>query len=83
MMYATVIVQVFAVLFQLKAASSSSNETASGEAQMVSAAFFSCLEQHMEQMGYVLLRPAENSKYASTRDYLQEWEQDEKDAGLL
>jgi hypothetical protein len=45
--------------------------------------FFSLVEQNLEDMGYLLLKPTGNSKSASTNAYLREWEEDEKDAGLL
>jgi hypothetical protein len=51
--------------------------------QIIETAFFDLLEQHLEQMGYLLLAPLGNSKYAATKDYLLEWEQDEQEAGLL
>jgi hypothetical protein len=31
----------------------------------------------------LLLKPKEESKYAAIKAYLSEWEEDEKDAGLL
>ena len=51
--------------------------------QAIETAFFNLLEKNIEQMGYLLLSPLENSKYAATKDYLFEWEQDEHEAGLL
>jgi hypothetical protein len=51
--------------------------------QQVTAAFFDLLENHLDAMGYVLLKPRGNAGYAAVHDYLSEWEQDEADAGLL
>ena len=51
--------------------------------QDVEKAFFILLEKHIEKMGYLFLKPPGKSKYASTREYLLEWEEDEKEAGLL
>ena len=51
--------------------------------QDVENAFFNLLEKDLEKMGYLLLRPLDKSKYAATRDTLLEWEEDERDAGLL
>ncbi len=51
--------------------------------QTIEKAFFNLLEKHLEKMGYLLLTPLGNSKYASTKDYLLEWETDEREAGLL
>ncbi len=51
-------------------------------AEMIEAAFFKCLETQIDQLGYLLLKPRETSKYASIQAYLAEWEKDEKDAGL-
>lgn len=51
--------------------------------QQVAAAFFALLENHLDAMGYVLLKPRGNARYAAIHDYLSEWEQDEADAGLL
>ncbi len=45
--------------------------------------FFSLLEKNLEKMGYVLLKPVGNSTVAFIKAYLLEWEQDEKEAGLL
>ncbi|MCF8090991.1 MAG: hypothetical protein K9K40_00845 [Desulfotignum sp.] len=53
------------------------------EKQQVTAAFFTLLENHLETMGYVLLKPRGSSKYAAIHKYLSEWEADESDAGLL
>lgn len=54
-----------------------------GPAQKVEAGFFRLLEQELELMGYVLLKPVKNAKSADIRDYLEEWEEDEKDAGMI
>jgi len=51
--------------------------------QNIEKAFFNLLETQLEKMGYLLLSPRANSKYASTKDYLLEWEEDEKEAGLF
>lgn len=53
------------------------------EKQTIEKAFFSLLEKNLEKMGYLLLKPLGKSKYASTKDYLVEWEKDEKEAGLI
>ena len=53
------------------------------EGGKVEAGFFSLLEEELENMGYVLLKPFQNAKSAYIRDYLEEWEEDEKDAGLM
>ncbi|MFU8768288.1 MAG: hypothetical protein ACNA7H_00995 [Desulfotignum sp.] len=53
------------------------------EKQQVPAAFFSLLENHLESMGYLLLKPRGKSRYAAIEKYLSEWEADEADAGLL
>ena len=55
----------------------------SNETQEVEMAFFRLLEREMEKMGYLLLKPSGKSDWASTHDYLSEWEEDERDAGLL
>ncbi len=44
--------------------------------------FFTLLEQQIEKMGYVLIGPRGKSRFASTRAYLEEWGEDEADAGL-
>ncbi len=51
--------------------------------KMVETAFFQCLENSMDQLGYQLLKPRDSSKYAAIKTYLSEWEEDEQDAGLL
>ncbi len=53
------------------------------EKENVETAFFILLEQNLEDMGYVLLKPVGKSKFASANAYLREWEEDEKEAGLL
>jgi hypothetical protein len=56
----------------------------SGNASLqVAAAFFTLLEAHLPAMGYVLLKPRGNARYAAIQDYVSEWEEDEADAGLL
>ncbi len=49
----------------------------------VEAAFFSLLEKGLEQMGYRLLAPRGKTRNAVIRDYVEEWEEDERDAGIL
>ncbi len=51
--------------------------------QDVEKAFFNLLEKEVAKIGYLLLKPLGKSKYASTKDYLLEWEEDEKEAGLI
>ncbi|MCP4022417.1 MAG: hypothetical protein GY729_11285 [Desulfobacteraceae bacterium] len=51
--------------------------------EKVLSAFFKSLETNIGQLGYLLLKPRENSKFAAVQAYLKEWELDEKDAGLL
>ena len=53
------------------------------EAGQVEEAFFQCLEAQIELLGYLLLKPRDSSKYAAIQKYLAEWEEDEKEAGLL
>ncbi len=53
------------------------------DAQDVEDAFFECLETQIEKMGYTLLRPQGQFKYAATKKYLEEWEEDDIDAGLI
>lgn len=53
------------------------------EAEKIEKGFFSLLEKDLEKMGYVLLKPAGKSKYAVTRAYLKEWEEDEQEAGIF
>lgn len=56
---------------------------ASEEKTAMEKGFFSLLEKDLENMGYVLLKPQGNAKFASIKEYLSEWEKDEEDAGLL
>jgi len=49
----------------------------------VETAFFFLLEESLDNMGYVWLCPAGKSKFAAIRKYVDEWEEDEADAGLL
>ena len=51
--------------------------------ESVEAAFFQLLEKDLEQMGYVLFSPRGKSRSAVIREYLEEWEEDEKDAGMI
>lgn len=53
------------------------------DAGNIESAFFQCLEHSIEQIGYLLFKPAGKSKYAAVQKYLSEWERDDKDAGLL
>ncbi len=53
------------------------------DAGNIESAFFQCLEESIEEIGYLLFKPAGKSKYAAVQKYLSEWEQDDKDAGLL
>ena len=48
----------------------------------VEAAFFNLLGRQMETMGYLLLEPRGNSKSAAIAAYLEEWEEDDADAGI-
>ncbi|MCG8641604.1 MAG: hypothetical protein MI862_17875 [Desulfobacterales bacterium] len=52
------------------------------DAAAVENAFFNCLANRMDQLGYLLLAPAGQSKYASIQSYLSEWEADDREAGL-
>ena len=49
----------------------------------VESAFFSLVEKEIETMGYILIVPKGKSRVASTRYYLEEWEADERDAGII
>ena len=49
----------------------------------VEKAFFHCLANCVEQLGYFLFKPIGNSKYADIIKYLTEWEEDDQEAGLL
>jgi hypothetical protein len=53
------------------------------EPKLVETTFFQCLENCIDQLGYLLLKPQGSSKNAAITTYLSEWEEDEKDAGLL
>ena len=46
-------------------------------------AFFSLLERQLDGMGYVWLTPRGNAKTAFLHEYLEDWRQDEEEAGLL
>ena len=46
-------------------------------------AFFSLLERQLDCMGYVWLTPRGNATVAFIHEYLEEWHQDEEEAGLL
>jgi len=59
------------------------SEKQGSEKQDVEKAFFVLLEQNLGDMGYILLKPVGTSKFASADAYLREWEEDEKEAGLL
>lgn len=49
----------------------------------VEKAFFNCLADCTEQLGYLLFKPLGNSKVADIKKYLTEWEEDDLDAGLV
>lgn len=51
--------------------------------EFVEKAFMRSLADCVEQMGYLLFKPRGNSKYADIKNYLTEWEEDDRDAGLL
>jgi hypothetical protein len=51
--------------------------------EQVEDAFFNGLEKRIEGLGYILLKPAGSSKHAVVKDYLDEWEKDEQEAGFL
>ena len=53
------------------------------DAGAVEAAFFSALVLEIDRLGYLLLKPEKGSAHASVTAYLDEWEEDEADAGLL
>ncbi|MBC8441414.1 MAG: hypothetical protein H8D87_17210 [Deltaproteobacteria bacterium] len=53
------------------------------EPKLVETTFFQCLENCIDQLGYLLLKPQGSSKNAAITTYLSEWEEDERDAGLL
>lgn len=48
----------------------------------MTAVFFKGLKLSLEQLGYRLLSPRENSKFAAVHTYLKEWEEDESEAGI-
>lgn len=52
-------------------------------AAAVEQAFFVCLKKEIWQLGYLLFKPVKGAKRAAVQSYLKEWEQDERDAGLL
>ncbi len=52
-------------------------------AKQIETAFFECLSTEIEIIGYLLLKPEGSSKYAAVRTYLENWENDEKEAGLF
>lgn len=49
----------------------------------VEKAFFHCLSNCTDQLGYLLFKPIKNSKTADMKKYLTEWEEDDQDAGLI
>ncbi len=51
--------------------------------EFVEKAFFNCLADCVEQLGYRLFKPCGNSKFADIKKYLTEWEKDDQDSGLL
>ncbi len=53
------------------------------EVQDVEDAFFECLETQIENIGYRLLRPLGQFKFAAIKKYLEEWKKDDKEAGLI
>ena len=53
------------------------------DSKLVETTFFQCLENCIDQLGYLLLKPQVSSKYVAIKTYLSEWEEDEQDAGLL
>lgn len=55
------------------------------EKQAVEKAFFELLEQGLETMGYLLLKPqgkSNDASHAAIDTYLSEWEEDDREAGL-
>ncbi len=50
---------------------------------IIETAFFESLEVNIGDLGYTLLKPAKGSKSAAIQAYVKEWEEDEKDAGIL
>lgn len=57
-------------------------EAEQADAAAVKTVFFRLLADSLGDMGYTLLKPRENSKWASVHAYLKEWETDDADAGL-
>lgn len=54
------------------------------DAAAVEGAFFKCFASEIADMGYLLFSPAEGKKRAAGLNaYLNEWEEDEKEAGLF
>ncbi len=56
------------------------------EKQAVEKAFFQLLEQELETMGYLLLKPhgkSSDASHAAIDTYLSEWEEDDREAGLF
>lgn len=48
----------------------------------VEKAFFSLIGRQLDEMGYVMFGPRGKSRSAAIQSYLEEWEEDEADAGL-
>ncbi|MCP4671797.1 MAG: hypothetical protein GY857_10890 [Desulfobacula sp.] len=59
------------------------NNKKNADANTIEAAFFKCLENSIEKMGYLLFKPENRSKHAGIKKYLFEWEQDDREAGVL
>ncbi len=53
------------------------------DANTIEAAFFHCLENSIEQIGYLLFKPETGSKYAGIKKFLLDWEHDDREAGVL
>lgn len=53
------------------------------DADMIEKAFFINLANCIEELGYRILAPQGKAKNASIHSYLKEWEEDDKEAGLL
>ncbi len=51
--------------------------------KFVEKAFINCLAGCAGQIGYLLFKPGENSRYADIKEYLTEWEEDDQDAGVI
>lgn len=45
--------------------------------------FFYCLEKNIQAFGYTLLSPKGKAKSASIHAYLEEWEEDDQEAGII